>query len=66
MAEFDKACKAIVAILNKSGEGKIYYGVKDDVKISFFLFTKYLLFVKLNMQFAKSLKSIWCGRINFK
>ncbi len=29
-AEFDKACKAIVAMLNKSGEGKVYFGVKDN------------------------------------
>lgn len=28
-AEFDRACKAIVAMLNKSGEGTIYFGVKD-------------------------------------
>lgn len=28
-AEFDKACKAIVAMLNKSGKGTIYFGVKD-------------------------------------
>lgn len=29
-AEFDKACKAIVAMLNKSGEGKVIFGVKDN------------------------------------
>ncbi len=29
-AEFDKACKAIVAMLNKSGNGTIYFGVKDN------------------------------------
>ncbi len=29
-AEFDKACKAIVAMLNKSGSGTIYFGVKDN------------------------------------
>lgn len=29
-AEFDKACKAIVAMLNKSGHGTIYFGVKDN------------------------------------
>lgn len=29
-AEFDKACKAIVAMLNKSGHGTIYFGVKDS------------------------------------
>ena len=32
-AEFDKACKAIVAILNKSGEGTIYFGVKDNGEV---------------------------------
>ena len=26
-AEFDKACKAIVGMLNKSGHGTIYFGV---------------------------------------
>lgn len=33
-AEFDKACRAIVGMLNKSGFGTIYFGVKDngDVK----------------------------------
>ena len=25
-AEFEKACKAIVAMLNKSGEGKVLFG----------------------------------------
>lgn len=30
IAEFDKACKAIVAMLNKSGYGTIYFGVKDN------------------------------------
>ncbi len=29
-AEFDKACKAIVAMLNKSGMGTVYFGVKDN------------------------------------
>ena len=29
-SEFDKACKAIVGILNKSGSGVIYFGVKDN------------------------------------
>ena len=29
-AEFDKACKAIVGMLNKSGHGTIYFGVKDS------------------------------------
>ena len=29
-AEFEKACKAIVAMLNKSGKGTIYFGVKDN------------------------------------
>lgn len=29
-AEFDKACRAIVAMLNKSGSGTIYFGVKDN------------------------------------
>jgi ATP-dependent DNA helicase RecG len=29
-AEFDKACKAIVGMLNKSGHGTIYFGVKDN------------------------------------
>lgn len=29
-AEFDKAIKAIVAMLNKSGHGTIYFGVKDN------------------------------------
>lgn len=29
-AEFDKACKAIVGMLNKSGYGTIYFGVKDN------------------------------------
>ena len=29
-AEFDKACKAIVAMLNKSGFGTVYFGVKDN------------------------------------
>ncbi len=29
-AEFEKACKAIVAMLNKSGSGTIYFGVKDN------------------------------------
>lgn len=29
-SEFDKACKAIVGILNKGGEGIIYFGVKDN------------------------------------
>lgn len=29
-SEFDKACKAIVGILNKSGSGTIYFGVKDN------------------------------------
>ncbi len=29
-AEFDKACKAIVAMLNKSGNGTLYFGVKDN------------------------------------
>ncbi len=29
-AEFDKACKAIVAMLNKSGNGTVYFGVKDN------------------------------------
>lgn len=29
-AEFDRACKAIVAILNKSGAGTVYFGVKDS------------------------------------
>lgn len=29
-AEFDKACKAIVAMLNKSGFGMVYFGVKDN------------------------------------
>lgn len=28
--EFEKACKAIVAMLNKSGEGKVLFGVKDN------------------------------------
>ena len=32
-AEFEKACKAIVAMLNKSGEGKIYFGVKDNGEV---------------------------------
>lgn len=32
-AEFDKACKAIVAMLNKSGEGKVYFGVKDNGEV---------------------------------
>ena len=29
-AEFDKAIRAIVAMLNKSGHGTIYFGVKDN------------------------------------
>ncbi len=29
-AEFEKACKAIVAMLNKSGHGTVYFGVKDN------------------------------------
>lgn len=29
-AEVDKACKAIVAMLNKAGEGTLYFGVKDN------------------------------------
>ncbi len=29
-AEFDKACKAIVAMLNKSGKGTVYFGVKNN------------------------------------
>lgn len=29
-AEFEKACRAIVAMLNKSGSGTIYFGVKDN------------------------------------
>ncbi len=29
-AEYEKACKAIVAMLNKSGRGTIYFGVKDN------------------------------------
>lgn len=29
-AEFDKACRAIVAMLNKTGFGTIYFGVKDN------------------------------------
>lgn len=29
-AEFESACKAIAAILNKSGYGNIYFGVKDN------------------------------------
>ncbi len=29
-AEFDKACRAIVAMLNKSGYGTVYFGVKDN------------------------------------
>lgn len=29
-SEFEKACKAIVAMLNKSGRGTIYFGVKDN------------------------------------
>lgn len=32
-AEFDRACKAIVAILNKSGAGTIYFGVKDSGEV---------------------------------
>ncbi len=30
IAEFDKACKAIVAMLNKTGSGTVYFGVKDN------------------------------------
>ena len=30
IAEFDRACKAIVAMLNKSGHGTVYFGVKDN------------------------------------
>lgn len=30
IAEFEKACRAIVAMLNKSGSGTIYFGVKDN------------------------------------
>ncbi len=29
-AEFDKACKAMVGMLNKSGFGTVYFGVKDN------------------------------------
>lgn len=29
-AEFDKACKAIVAMLDKTGYGTVYFGVKDN------------------------------------
>ncbi len=29
-AEFDRACKAIVGMLNKSGYGTVYFGVKDS------------------------------------
>lgn len=29
-AELDKACKALVAMLNKHGHGTIYFGVKDN------------------------------------
>lgn len=32
-AEFDRACKAIVAMLNKSGMGTIYFGVKDNGEV---------------------------------
>jgi len=32
-AEFDKACKAIVAMLNKSGMGSIYFGIKDNGEV---------------------------------
>ena len=32
-AEFDKACKAIVAMLNKSGHGTVYFGVKDNGEV---------------------------------
>lgn len=32
-AEFDKACKAISAMLNKKGEGVIYFGVKDNGEV---------------------------------
>lgn len=31
--EFDRACKAIVAMLNKSGMGTIYFGVKDNGEV---------------------------------
>lgn len=32
-AEFDKACRAIVAMLNKSGHGIVYFGVKDNGEV---------------------------------
>lgn len=32
-AEFDKACEAISAMLNKKGEGVIYFGVKDNGEV---------------------------------